>query len=80
MSISKDDFDQWAANAVTKAVIERLREVQSLAVQEILGLPVGDSLESYGLKIATISSFIDGLAQTSDIDALRYDLVGGDNE
>lgn len=80
MLISKDDFDQWAANAVTKAVIDRFKEVQDLAVQEILSLPIGDSLESYGLKIATISSFVDGLAQASDINALRYDLVGGDDE
>lgn len=78
--ISKDDFDQWAASAVTKAVVGRIAEIRALAIDSILSIEPTASTDIYAMNVASLRSFISGLEQATDIDSLRFDLVGGDNE
>lgn len=75
--ISEDDWDQWVSNPITKLFKNYLTDVQNDAIEQLLNADPAsfESVEKYALRCATLRSFVDGMAQSTDFDSISDILV-----
>jgi len=83
MSISKEAWDQWASNPVTKLVQAHLQERCESLTSQMLNLDVTSpdfSLETYGLNSMALRYHIEGIAEFVDFETFELDMVREDGD
>lgn len=81
--LKEEDFLQWKAHPVTQAVKSHIQENIDNAINAMLNKDPALSemtIEQYGLFMANMRYFIDGMSQSVDFDALQSDLVEEDED
>jgi hypothetical protein len=75
--VSAQDWDQWRSNPITKIFKNYLERTQNEAIETLLNTDPAsfDSIDSYAMRCATLRSFIDGMAQTTDFDSIEESIV-----
>lgn len=75
--ISEDDWNQWKNNPITTLFKNYLNKVQNDAIEQLINTDPAsfNGVEEYALRCATLRSFVDGMAQSTDFDSLEEVLV-----
>lgn len=76
-SISEEEWHQWVASGVTEIFKNRLIEAQNQAIEQLLNADPAhfETTEQYAMRCITLRSFVDGLAQATDFESAKADLV-----
>jgi hypothetical protein len=69
------EWADWLAHPVTQAVITHLNEQKDSLIEQLINLPVGESVESYGLKAMALRYALSGMGAFLDLDDLKESLV-----
>lgn len=73
--ISSDEWSQWVGSPVTQAVLNHLKEAQNNYIEQMLNLDVTDTTESYALKSLSLRYAVEGIAQFTDLESLKLDII-----
>lgn len=76
--VSKEDWQQWASNPVTRAYIEHIQGVIDTLIERMINKDPSynrEGLDEYAMHCLALRSIIEGLTNAIDFKEIEEDIV-----